>query len=101
MERIEFIDNSEIGFFYKLREEFKKDLEFAETVIRNEGILKCEDFLFWLWVRDPEILIFISSVWNHEGFWEFEITSSPVVKSKIENMFKHQGLDCQLEIIFV
>lgn len=98
---IEFVDNHSIGFFYNLREQFKIDLEFAKTEIINEGALKCEDFLFWLWVRNHEILMFIKRVENHEGAWEFDITNSNTVQNEIEYIFNQQGMDCQLTVNLV
>lgn len=105
MERIEFIEANPIGFLWGFKEEFKKNLNHLKNInqieIVNEGIFSCEDFLFWLWVQDNDVLYSIYRAENHEGAWVFTIKKNSDAYLKIKKTFKYQGLDCQLEIKLV
>lgn len=105
MDNIEFIDTHEISFFSTLIREFKRELneliQKDQIVIINDGILKCEDFLFWIWVHRKDSLLNISYIENHEGIWNITVVYSDYSDSFIriiKRFFKYQALDYTLNI---
>ena len=73
---------------------FNEDLLECDFQYQNEGIVKVEIVLYFLWLMDKNIFKEIKFVWNHEGIWEFHLKSeNKELKSKIIRVLHYQYID--------
>ena len=96
----DFNDN----FLQLAYEEFTIEFGRHNIIIKNEGAIPVESFLFTLWLIKSDSLPDICSVTNHKGAWEFVLfkdTKAPL-SWYIKKAHSFQFVDdpSQLEIIF-